>query len=171
MNATHAIHALQFDLAIDGSSETLSRDNSQYTEWVREHLLPIIAEVIEQEAAQTGLGPHHHQRISKLELDLGDVEADAADHEVGRRLRAQLHAALAEQLAQHNARSKLNGATEFEDADATQIGAGQSSSSEQALQAAALLRILTHWATRLGLCQEPTLCPQALTARQFDPTS
>ncbi len=142
MNATHAIHALQFDLAIDGSSETLSRDNSQYTEWVREHLLPIIAEVIEQEAAQAGLGPHHHQRISKLELDLGDVEADAADHEVGRRLRAQLHAALAEQLAQHNARSKLNGATEFEDADATQIGAGQSSSSKQALQAAALQEFL-----------------------------
>ncbi|TXI95112.1 MAG: hypothetical protein E6Q34_03595 [Burkholderiaceae bacterium] len=137
-HATHAIHALQIDLAIEGTSETLSRENSQYADWVRDYLVPIIAEVIEQEAAQAGLGQHRHRRIAKLELDLGEIESDIVNEEIGRRLRAQLHAALHEQLAQGDTRQlKQFEAEEGKLADTT-----STSGTELELQTAALQEFL-----------------------------
>ena len=137
-HATHAIHALQIDLAIEGTSETLSRENSQYADWVRDYLVPIIAEVIEQEAAQAGLGQHRHRRIAKLELDLGEIESDIVNEEIGRRLRAQLHAALHEQLTQGDTRQiKSLEAEEGRLADTT-----STSGTELELQTAALQEFL-----------------------------
>ncbi|WMW80515.1 contractile injection system tape measure protein [Undibacterium cyanobacteriorum] len=98
----HAIHALEVDLSIDGINDSVARDSGHYTDWVRRVFLPIVEEVVEQSAQEAGLTNHLHQRISKLEIDLGDIEADIADHEAARRLRAKLSDALMEQLRRHN---------------------------------------------------------------------
>ncbi|MBC3883343.1 hypothetical protein H8K35_18260 [Undibacterium sp. LX40W] len=91
---THAIHALTFDLSVD----TTDRDGARYAHWIQSMLLPIIDEVVAQQALQANIDQHHIARIQKLELDLGDVSVEMSEMEIGRRLRAQLSAALFEQL-------------------------------------------------------------------------
>jgi hypothetical protein len=91
---THAIHALTFDLSID----TYDSDSARYAQWIQSILLPIIDEVIEQQAIEAKIDQHQITRIQKLELDLGEVSAEMPEAEIGRRLRAQLSTALFEQL-------------------------------------------------------------------------
>lgn len=96
MSSTHAIHSLSFDISIDGDHI----ESSGYSEWVQQMFLPVIDEVIEQQAAQAGLSHQVNKRIARLELDLGEISADTAEHEIARRLRSQLSAALFDQLNQ-----------------------------------------------------------------------
>lgn len=91
---THAIHALTFDLSID----TYDSDSARYAQWIQSILLPIIDEVVEQQAIEAKIDKHQITRIQKLELDLGEVSAEMPEAEIGRRLRAQLSTALFEQL-------------------------------------------------------------------------
>lgn len=131
----HAIHALEVDLSIDGVNDSVARDSGHYTDWVRRIFLPIVEEVIEQSAHQAGLSNHQHQRIAKLEIDLGDIEADIADHEAERRLRAKLRDALMEQLRRHNGSA-------FSTMDANSKALISTAETPQSEQEAALLNYL-----------------------------
>jgi hypothetical protein len=85
MIASNLIHGLTFDVAFDGSAES----GESLAEWLREALLPVIDEALEQHDRKG-----HVCRIERLEIDLGDVTREDADGELSRRLHAQLSAAL-----------------------------------------------------------------------------